>query len=228
MRPSADTALGVTKKNDDLWYKGTRRPDPRPGSSSHGWKSATRIPPRKTFKRIALLILAITALYVFVHNIPNDLGPAKTSRPFYTHPNPNAPPGGVPRPNSANAVEDLDREKDLAATRRDYNGPVRFIFLGETLHAIADTKGTSPVNKNVLFAASSLQSAAILLPLACQMGRELRSYVHFALMSRSEISIDELQEVNGVDDSCQIIFHGMDPLTIGSQGMFLTSYRCAS
>ncbi|ROW16582.1 hypothetical protein VPNG_01676 [Cytospora leucostoma] len=207
MRPSADTELGVTKKNDDLWYKGTRRPGPRPGSSSHGWKSATRLPPRKTFKRIGLLLLAITAIYLFIHNIPTDLGPAKTGRPFYTHPNPNAPPGGVPRPNSANAVGDLDKEKDLTATRRDYNGPVRFLYLGETLHAIAGTKGTSPVNKNVLFAASSLQSAASLLPLACQMGRELRSYVHFALMSRSEISIEELQEVNGVDDSCQIIFH---------------------
>lgn len=64
------------------------------------------------------------------------------------------------------------------------------------------------MNKNVLFTASSLKSAAALLPVACQMGSELRNYVHFALMSRSTIDIEELRALNGVDESCHVIFHG--------------------
>lgn len=79
------------------------------------------------------------------------------------------------------------------------------------------------MNKNVLFAASSLKSAAALLPIACQMGTELRSYVHFALMSRSEIGLNELRAVNGVDDSCHIIFHGSYPLGGYSGSTFVVS-----
>ncbi|KAF7521932.1 hypothetical protein G7054_g12281 [Neopestalotiopsis clavispora] len=63
------------------------------------------------------------------------------------------------------------------------------------------------VNRNILFAASSLKSAATLLPVACQMGQESRNYVHFALISRSDIDMEELQKINGIDEGCQIIFH---------------------
>ncbi|ROW09840.1 hypothetical protein VMCG_02528 [Cytospora schulzeri] len=206
MRSPLDPEVGVTKKDDDLWIKGAS--NRRPGSS-HGWKAAPpRFPPRKTFKRIGLLLLITTAVYLFIHNIPTDLGPARSRRPVYTYPGTNSPPGGVSRPNQPNAVgQQPDGEKGTAAARRDYDGPVRFLELAQTLHGIDGTKGASAANKNVLFTASSLRSAAILLPLACEMGKELRAYVHFALMSRSEISMKELRDVNGIDDSCQIIFH---------------------
>lgn len=77
------------------------------------------------------------------------------------------------------------------------------------------------MNKNVLFAAASLRSAAVLLPMACQMAAELRSYVHFALAGGSDIGLEELRAINGLDDSCQVIFHGMvrpsrGPLVSGS------------
>lgn len=150
----------------------------------------------------------MTAAYVFIHNMPTDLKPATSRRPVYTYPSPNAPPGGVPKPNPPNAVGQADGGKGTAAAAaHDYEGPIRFLELAQTLHAIDVTKGASAVNKNVLFAASSLRSAAILLPLACQMGKEMRAYVHFALTSRSEIPMQKLRDVNGVDDSCQIIFH---------------------
>lgn len=219
MRPPLDPEVGVTKKDDDLWIRGSSSRKP---GSSHGWKAAPpRLPPRKTFRRIGLLLLIMTAVYLFIHNMPTDLKPATSRRPVYTYPNPNPPPGGVPKPNPPNPVGQTgqpdDEGKGATAARRDYEGPVRFLELAQTLHAIDGTKGTSAVNKNVLFAASSLRSAATLLPLACQMGKELRAYVHFALTSRSEIPMQELRDVNGVDDSCKIIFHGMEPLALDRQ-----------
>lgn len=219
MRPPIDPEVGVTKKDDDLWAKGggsnsnSKRNGSRRPASSHGWKAAPpRFPPRKTLKRIGLLLLATAAAYLFIHNIPTDLKPARSRRPVYTYPGTIPPPGGVPRPPSpANAAAGQPGGEDGAAATHDYDGPIRFLELAQSLHAIDDTKGASAANKNVLFAASSLRSAAILLPLACQMGKELRAYVHFALMSRSEIPIQGLRSVNGIDGSCQIMFHGMSP-----------------
>jgi hypothetical protein len=79
------------------------------------------------------------------------------------------------------------------------------------------------VNKNVLFAAASLKSAALLLPLACDMGNELRNYVHFALFGGSEITVENLRSINGLDTSCQVIFHGTAFLHTLSMGIpFLT------
>jgi hypothetical protein len=95
-----------------------------------------------------------------------------------------------------------------AAPVQRYNGPVKFHNLAVSLHAISGTRGTMFHNKNVLFAAASLKSAAVLLPLACAMGTEFRSYVHFALMSRSDVEMKELKKINGIDDECEIIFHG--------------------
>ncbi|CAK7212110.1 hypothetical protein SEUCBS140593_001402 [Sporothrix eucalyptigena] len=92
-----------------------------------------------------------------------------------------------------------------------YNGQLRFLELAATLRSISNTHGGYILNKNVLFAAGSLKSIATLLPLACQMGAELRSYVHFAIMSKSEISLADLQQLNGIDASCNIFFHDARP-----------------
>ena len=100
---------------------------------------------------------------------------------------------------------------DKSQSGRSYNGPVKFLNLAESLQAPVDITAEVATNQNILFAAGTLKSAATLLPLACQMGAELRSYVHFALMSRSEMEIHELRQVNGVDDSCYIRFHGTAP-----------------
>lgn len=174
MRPRLDPELGVTKKDDDLHVKGRRS----------GWraKGSPRIPPRKTFKRVGLVLLLALGVYVFVHNIPTDLGPQDRRHPLYAYPNSNSPPGGAPKSNPP-ILNELPNQKTPAA--QDYDGPVRFLELAESLHAIIETKGTAPINKNVLFMASTLTSASKLLPIACQMGRELKSYVHFALLSRS-------------------------------------------
>ncbi|ERS97743.1 hypothetical protein HMPREF1624_05914 [Sporothrix schenckii ATCC 58251] len=92
-----------------------------------------------------------------------------------------------------------------------YNGQLRFLELAGSLRSISSTHGSFRVNKNVLFAAGSLNSIATLLPLACQMGTELRSYVHFMVMSKSEISLAALQQIHGIDASCNIFFHDARP-----------------
>ncbi|KAH8764340.1 hypothetical protein F5883DRAFT_109092 [Diaporthe sp. PMI_573] len=202
MPATVDPELGSHKKDDDLYVKRGRKRD----SSITGWKSAPRVAPRKTLKRLGLLVLIAAAAYLFIHNIPTDVGPRKSGRPSY--PIAKAPSQASPKPQAAQAPEKVDDDEDESGPpSRSYDGPVRFMELAETLHAISGTHGGSTLNKNVLFAASSLRSAGSLLPLACKMGRELKSYVHFALLSRNDIKIEELRAVNGIGKSCEIIFH---------------------
>ncbi len=59
-----------------------------------------------------------------------------------------------------------------------------------------------------LFVAASLTSAANLLPIACDTSIRGRNYVHFALMGRSDISMEILESVNGIGKDCGIVFHG--------------------
>lgn len=197
MRPKLDLELGVAKKDDDLFAKNGKTPG--------GWraKSTPRVPPRKTLRRLGLLVLLAIAAYVFIANIPTDLGPQdEKRRPHYANSNvPN------PRPPSSNDVPEVDTI-GAAHAARNYDGPVRFLELAETLHAIGATKGSSPVNSNVLLMASSLKSVNKLLPFACQMSTQRRSYVHFALVSRDDMPLQQLTEINGIGKDCQIIFHG--------------------
>ena len=222
MPATADPELGVHKKDDDLFVKGVEK-----RAASLGWKSAPRVAPRRTFKRLGLLVLIAAAAYIFIHNIPTDLGPRRSGRP--TYPIAKAPSQAAPKPQTPSASEKVDNDEGEAGPpARDYDGPVRFLELAETLHAIGGTHGSSTLNKNVLFAASSLRSAGSLLPLACKMGRELRAYVHFALLSRNDIKIEELRAVNGIGKSCEIIFHGTSNLSTTKDGIwFLTNRRCA-
>ncbi|KAJ4414477.1 hypothetical protein N0V85_003128 [Neurospora sp. IMI 360204] len=203
------------KKDDD--HKRTKIPPVR----SLQWNAA-RIPPRKTLKRLAIALTVAIFVYLFIHNIPTD-NPIRDHRHPVYHPVPaqrpsNAP--GVPKlnpdrpwkpPTKPETVKQKPKpvpEVDLKpVSEAGYNGPITFPNLAVSLQAIYETQGTSPTNKNILFVASSLKSAAKLLPMACQMGTELRNYVHFALMGRSDIDIEELQTINGIDQSCQIIFH---------------------
>ncbi len=186
------------------------------------WTPA-RIPPRRFAKRLLLLALVGAAVYVFITNMPTDLGIRDRRRPTYIYPDddlefPQATPLSKQKPRPplvppfrADGGRDRDDKTREPEPEPSYSGPVRFLELAPSLHVIASTKGGFATNKNVLFAASSLKSAATLLPMACQMGSELRSYVHFALMSRSDIELEELRQINGIDDSCQIIFHGATP-----------------
>ncbi|CAK7221144.1 hypothetical protein SCUCBS95973_004396 [Sporothrix curviconia] len=206
--------------------------------TSTAWNSV-RVHPRKFFKRLLVVLVAGAIVFVFIKNLPTDLPVRDHRRPVYHANNPvpgrhqrqlTPPPPPVHKaqakvgPNAAvNDDGDDDYDEYLppppppppaaaggpgAAT---YNGQLRFLELAATLRSISNTHGGFLVNKNVLFAASSLKSMAALLPLACQMGAELRSYVHFAIMSKSDISLADLQQLNGIDQSCNIFFHDARP-----------------
>lgn len=199
----SDEELG--KKDDD--HKPFKNGS---GLRQPNWNPA-RVPPRRSLKRIALVLVVASAVYLFIKNIP-VLGPnAQMRRPSYTYPDLTSSIPRRPAYDRSQAAPPKTQDRVPSIPQRIFNGPVRFLELAPTLQGISGTRGNMLVNRNVLFASSSLRSAATLLPIACQMGSDLKSYVHFALMSRSEIEMQELRKVNGIDDSCQIIFHDARP-----------------
>ncbi|KAI0968956.1 hypothetical protein F4678DRAFT_175013 [Xylaria arbuscula] len=205
----SDEELG--KKDDDhklAISAGERR--------SSSWQP-TRVPPRRSLRRIGLLLVVAAFIYLFVHNIP-VLGPDnRMRRPDFPHSR-GPPPSRSNRLPSEAAMHPPDPAMEaqthavaLNNRGRNFNGPLKFLNLAESLQAISNTRGSQPNNRNVLFAAASLKSAATLLPMACQMGSGLKNYVHFALIGRSGISMEELWEINGIDKSCVVIFHDARP-----------------
>ncbi|KAL2264322.1 hypothetical protein VTK26DRAFT_7288 [Humicola hyalothermophila] len=200
----SDEKLG--KKDDD--HKPTRR-----SSIRSQCRAAARLGPRKTLKRLVVTLALGVFVYLFIKNIPTDLPIRDRRRPVYK-----AQPDRdeVHKPDSMPKLV-LDRPikppvpDNPSAPTSKYNGPIKFPKLASTLRAISSTGGSSPSNSNVLFAAASLKSVGLLLPMACRMGAEQRNYVHFALTGGTEVDIEELRVVNGIDDSCQVIFHDARP-----------------
>ncbi|GAP86364.2 putative N-acetylmannosamine-6-phosphate 2-epimerase [Rosellinia necatrix] len=204
----SDEELG--KKDDDhkiVKIAGQRR---------QSWQPA-RVPPRRSLKRVGLMFAVAGFLYLFIHNIP-VLGPDdRMRRPIYppSRDRPPSPPDPLPPGDAMHPPDPVAQAQTQAlvsnAGGNDFNGPIKFTNLAVSLQAIANTRGSQPNNRNVLFIASSLKSAAALLPMACQMGAGLKNYVHFALLGRSALSMEELWEINGIDRYCVIIFHDARP-----------------
>ena len=120
---------------------------------------------------------------------------------------PQMPRGPPPKPKtkSAQSVASIEEE-------HYYSGPIKFYKLAATLHGIVRTMGHRQFNRNVLFAASSLKSAANLIPMACEMERRDRNHVHLVLMGREALSLDDVLEMNGVDtEKCKVYFHDARP-----------------
>jgi hypothetical protein len=207
----------MSKKDDDL---------PIARSAKHGtqWKGTARvIPRRRVLGRFALyLVAAITLVFLLrrVTYTPEEdiVRPYSAHRfPDYGKPNPKQaafppgngderlPAGDIP---SQKAQDGDAKQKQIQKQGTAYNGPIKFLALGDSLRASGMVSASSPKNHNVVFAAASLQSAATLLPLACQMAAEEVNTVHFALLSRSDIGLDELLKTNGIDKGCQIKMHG--------------------
>ncbi|KAI1127360.1 hypothetical protein F5Y10DRAFT_278161 [Nemania abortiva] len=208
----SDEELG--KKDDD--HKPVKSAGPRRPSS---WQPA-RVPPRRFLKRVGLVFVVAVFVYLFVHNIP-ILGPDdRMRRPIYpssqggrrpSHPHRPPPDNDMHAPDPTAQKERQTQISALNTAERNFNGPIKFVNLAASLQAISNTRGSQTNNRNVLFAASSLKSAATLLPMACQMGLGSKSYVHFALLGGSSIDMEHLWEINGIDKSCVIIFHDARP-----------------
>lgn len=205
----------LAKKDDDLT-------DPRLARHNHGhghghqWQGAGRIARRRSVARFAayaviafMLILGLTKI---LSGGSNSSPQPELDRPrpgrynlegIPTYGSESRPP--PPPDDSASRGGEKGSQVEPAKT---YSGPLKLPALGQSLHAIGSTGGKSAKNRNVLFAAGSLKSAATLLPFACQMAFEHLNYVHFVLLGRSEISLLDLLKINGIDTSCPLILHG--------------------
>lgn len=157
---------------------------------------------RRNGKRIFLGWIALTLLYLFFKNMPTDLQ-NPSSRPRYIHEDKNTMNSGK--------YGDRASTKAGAASNDEqhwFNGPIKFYQLAATLRINRPKNPHSP-NLHVLFASSSLKSASEMIPLACEMASWKRNSVHFALMGRDDITIDDLKAVNGADRGCDVHFHGI-------------------
>ncbi|KAK3294774.1 uncharacterized protein B0H64DRAFT_425431 [Chaetomium fimeti] len=210
----------LVKKDDD--HKPAKLPSIRPR-----WSAATGAPRSKFLKRLAMVFALGVFVYLFISNLPTDLPirdrrhPVYRGRPEADQPHAPGPgsgrrPGGMPKLYDQKPQRQSPPPSNAPPTapvppQTPYSGPIIYLKLLPSLQAIYTTSGTSTVNKNVLFAAANLKSAALLLPMACQMGDELRNYVHFALLGGSGIDMEQLRAVNGIDESCKVIFHDARP-----------------
>lgn len=223
----------LAKKNDDLT-------DPRLARRNHSqgqqWQSAGRVPRRSSIARFAiyaliafLLVIGLTKLLGGSSASGGGGGSSRINRPnsdpysldgIPTHGSGldnKPPPAPAPAPPSADSGTigggggGSDGKGGQAETARTYSGPLKLPSLGQSLHAIGSLGGKQPKNRNVLFTAGSLRSAATLLPFACQMAYEHLNYVHFVLMGRSEISLLDLLKINGIEDSCPLYIHDGRP-----------------
>ena len=165
---------------------------------------------RVQWRKMIYGICGVLFLYLFVQNIPTDLGPNNRradSRvyqgpidgkrpPPYTESVKNQPP----RPTAASEAEE-----------HYHNGPIKFYKLAVSLQAAAKMGGQMQTNKNVMFAASSLKSVSEIVPLACEMARWERNDVHLVLMGRDDMEVQQLKEVNGAVEDCNVHWHDARP-----------------
>lgn len=86
--------------------------------------------------------------------------------------------------------------------------PINFLNLYET--APKAVGGSRSQNRNVLFAAESLEAASKLAVVACEMANFKRNNVHFALLGRDDIDIEVFKQLNGISaelGGCNVVFH---------------------
>lgn len=187
-----DAELG--KKNDD------HRPvdGAMAGTILRTWRGPRR-------KRILIGIVALYLLFLFFKYLPTDLPPVskridtRFGAPFrndnpQTPFDPQRPP---PRPSKT-------------PTEHYFNGPVKFYYLAATIGYGAAAGQRS--NRNVLFAASNLKSASHIVSMACDMSKQNRNNIHFAIMGREQMSLDKIKELNGISDAdCAMVWHDARP-----------------
>ena len=192
---AGDEELG--KKDDDH--------RPLNGAPSPAW-SARKSAPAWRRRRIFYGICALLLVYVFVKNIPTDLGPPP-GRGFMAPDTQTEklPPGAGSPPTKKPKRPAVPSE----AEEHYHDGPIKFYQLAASLHGVARLDGQHELNKNILFAASNPKSVSGLLPLACEMARWDRNNVHFAIMGRAEIEIADIKKANGVEEDCNVYWHGI-------------------
>lgn len=194
---AGDEELG--KKNDD------HRPL-NGAAASAAWAVKKQVPAWRR-RRILYTLGAVLFVYLFILNIPTDLGPdvSRISHEAY----PSAKQGkALSKAVDAPTKKPRHPPRPSEAEEHYHDGPIKFFKLAASLHAASQYKGQHESNKNIIFAASSLKSVSELLPLACEMARWERNDVHFAFMGRDDMEIPEILKLNGLSEDCNIHWHG--------------------
>lgn len=198
---AGDEELG--KKDDDHRYAPARRPHRPLWNHTLRWRRKRLL--------VAIVGLAIVFMFLWTTRVdiddPDDRQRYPLGRPVIPaaydkyEDEPAGPPPGIQRPTRGNPP------------LHTYDGSINFFRLAKTLRRQASqTSGYDKRNRNVLFAASSVASAARLLPLICGMASVSRNYVHAAFMGRDDIPLEDLLEINGIDrDKCPAIWHDARP-----------------
>ncbi|KAF2272964.1 uncharacterized protein EI97DRAFT_436407 [Westerdykella ornata] len=155
-------------------------------------------------RRVTLAVVLSGLLYLSLTSMPLLSGLWTPSAPWGDVYVPEQEPKGPP---PAFTISGTGR-----GLKRKYAGPVRFYRLASSLNAAAHTGGYHPSNRNVLFAISNLKSASVVLPLACEMAKWNRNYVHIAFMGWDDVPISALLDFHGVDNaSCPAMWHDARP-----------------
>ena len=196
-----DEELG--KKNDDH--------RPLNGAISTTPWSTRKPAPAIRKRRILYAVCAALFVYLFVKNIPTDLGPHPRWADTRVYQGPRE--GNLATPSTGPPTRKPPRPSTPSKAEEHYHdGPIKFYKLASSLHSVAKLGGQKEVNKNVLFAAASLKSVSELIPLACEMGRRKRSDVHFAIMGRDDMEIGEILKLSGVSgEDCNVNWHDARP-----------------
>lgn len=187
------------KKDDDRWKASSRSQQP--------WIGFTNLFKHRR-RRILVLAIAIYIVYwVFTRSNINFTVDLRNPKPNPTYrldesvPEPKRPPPGL-------------KMSKGAGPPREYDGPLAFYRLPDSLRKAAyQTNGFYHVNRNVLFAASSLESVSTIIPLACEMAIWNRNHVHIAFTGREDIPSNKLLEINGWNNAtaCPAMFHDARP-----------------
>lgn len=186
---------------------GKKYDDHRPGLGAalpSSWVPRHSVPAFRR-RRYFYGLLVIFFIYLFIKNIPSDIGP-NSQRGDIRVPTRGASSRSAASPLPSGEPPHPDQPSDVE--KYYFSGPIKFYKLAVSLHSAAGLAGHNGANKNVLFAASSLKSASEILPLACEMATWKRNDVHFALMGRDDLEVDAIKRLNGVSTDCGIHWHG--------------------
>ncbi|PMB70876.1 hypothetical protein BM221_003335 [Beauveria bassiana] len=198
----------LAKKDDDVKL---------PYHNGHGWQAA-RTPRRRAVLRYAFYVLfvifSVTIFRRLIYSPEEDIvrpysqyrhnGPAKESPPTQLTA-PKATPGTLPigTKHTDHSLE-AHAGDQISSNARYYKGVIKFHALAQDLLKLSSAP-PGPGIDSVLFAASSLQSAANVLPMACERAASQKDRILFALFGDSDIDLQQLLKVNGIDEACKIL-----------------------
>ena len=192
---------------------GKKDDDHRPmngDTKSAAWSARKPAQAPRRWRRIIYACCIGLFVYLFIQNIPTDLGPNNLRGDSRVYQGPKdatklPPPAEPPKRKPPPPISPSEAQEHY------HDGPIKFYKLAASLHAVARLGGQHDSNKNVLFAASSLKSVSEIVPIACEMARWERNDVHLAVMGRDDMEIQEIKQLNGAEEDCNINWHDARP-----------------